>query len=328
MKKGLFIGILVAIIGLIIYLNYSTTSSSLSETIINREDFKYPEVGNYPSNNSFYQAYDRALQLFDLKLKEHDINTKAGKAHVIECGNLKGENLVLLHGMNATSTMWYPNIGALANDFHIYAIDFGLEPGKSKINNEISDMDDVAQWYNSIFKALNLDTLNLVGASRGGWLAIKIALTTDATIKKLALLSPAQSFVWIPPSKDLINNLSFTIKPKRDKLKDVLRSLSSNVENINQTYIDLFYLSAQQATLNKTVLDMQPFTSDEFSRLKMPVLLLIGDNDFINSPKSLEKARSSIQIVNAEMIPNAGHFLSMDQSDQVNNELLKFLKIN
>ena len=301
----------------------STTIKSEIEEV---DDFEYVEIGEYATNNSFYQTYDRALQLYGVKLKQHDINTKKGTAHVIECGNVKGEPLVLLHGMNATSTMWYTNIKQLAEKYHIYAIDFLLEPGKSEMTTEVDEIDEIVGWYNEIFNKLNLEEVNLLGASRGGWLSVNIAIKGKVKVKKMALLSPAQTFVWISPGKDLISNIAFSINPERKNLRSVLSTLSSDVEQIDQTYIDLFYMSSEQAKIRKAILEMRPFSDEDMQSLKMPVLLLVGDDDFINPPKSIDKAKGVLSNLTASTVKNAGHFLSIDQYEVVNRQLLDFFK--
>ena len=148
---------------------------------------------------SYAQAYDIALLLWKTPFEEKDVKTSFGNAHVIVCGPTNGEPLILLHGMNASSTMWYPNIKSLSKQYRIYAIDFLLEPGKSICLEEISSTDQIVSWYYEIFDALQLKKINLLGASRGGWLALNIALHSQSRINKIALLSPAQAFTWIKP---------------------------------------------------------------------------------------------------------------------------------
>ena len=57
----------------------------------------------------------------------------------------------------------------------------------------------------------------------------------------------------------------------------------------------------------------------------MPVLVLIGDNDIINNHKSIKRAKELIHGVETATIKNAGHFLSFDQPEIVNEKALDFL---
>ena len=53
--------------------------------------------------------------------------------------------------------------------------------------------------------------------------------------------------------------------------------------------------------------------------------MLIGDHDQLNQPKTIEQARQMIPHLEAEIIPNAGHLLSMEQPELVDAKLLRFL---
>ena len=270
-------------------------------------------------------AYKKALDLWDCDFQELKIATSYGNAHVIRAGTNNKEVIVLLHGMNASSTMWYPNVKELAKKYKVFAIDFLMEPGKSEQKVEINSTSSIVSWYTEIFDSLELDKFSIVGASRGGWLGVNLAIKHPNRVENLVLLSPAQTFKWIPIGKDLFANLAYTIKPKRKKLRKSLKTMSSNVDNIKQEYIDLYFMSTKRAKISKVFIEMTPFKEEELKSLKMPVLVLIGDDDFINNKKSLTKAKRFIKRVNTEEIKNAGHFLSFDQSASVNSKILKFL---
>ncbi|HEX8517185.1 MAG TPA: alpha/beta hydrolase [Bacteroidia bacterium] len=274
---------------------------------------------------TYIQSYDRALSLWKTPFEEKDIRTKYGNAHVIISGAENAPPLVLLHGMNASSTMWYPNIIALSSQYRVYAVDFLLEPGKSLCNAEIEGTDAIVSWYMGIFDELGLKKFSIVGASRGGWLSINIALHAPSRINKIVLLSPAQTFTWIIPNPKILKNITYTLSPKRKKLRHVLETMTSNVDNISQVFINQYYIATREATVNKCMLQMTPFSEDELRSLKMPVLVLIGDKDIINGKKSMEKARRLIPGVQTEMISRAGHFLSIDQAEEVNKKVLAFL---
>jgi pimeloyl-ACP methyl ester carboxylesterase len=68
-----------------------------------------------------------------------------------------------------------------------------------------------------------------------------------------------------------------------------------------------------------------PIDDDELRRIHQPILLLIGDQDRLNPPKVLDRARQTIPNLDAEIIPRAGHFLNMEQPEMVNTRIIKFL---
>ena len=80
---------------------------------------------------NYQAAYNKALKLWNIPYTEEDVKTSFGTAHIVIAGPKNGKDLVLLHGMDASSTMWYPNIKALAKNHRVYAIDYLMEPNKS-----------------------------------------------------------------------------------------------------------------------------------------------------------------------------------------------------
>ncbi len=287
--------------------------------VIDTSDAKYKK---FP----YLLAYDKALMLWGVPYQEQDIKTSYGTAHVITSGPEDGAPLVLLHGMNATSTMWYPNIRALSEAHRVYAIDFLMEPGKSKCDVEVSETAALMKWYDEIFKELKLEEFDLLGASRGGWLATNIALHSKARVKKLVLLSPAQTFTWIKPGSKVLKNLVYTISPKRKKLRSVLKTMTCNVDSIKQVYIDQYYMGLEKSSVSRCFMDMTPFSDEELRSLDMPVLVLIGDHDIINNEKSLKRAKKLIRHIEVGTVKHAGHFLSMDQADVINKTMVNFFK--
>jgi pimeloyl-ACP methyl ester carboxylesterase len=276
------------------------------------------------SDKAYYQAYDETLKAWNVPYEELYIPTTKGIAHVIVTGPEEAQAVILLHGMNASSTMWYPNIAALSTKHRVFAIDFILEAGKSHLYTDIESVDKVTAWYQEVLFVLDLDSYHIIGASRGGWLAVNLALNNQKKIKSLILLSPAQTFTWIKPSTDLFKNIATALSSNEKKIEQSLKSLSSNVENINAAYISQYTLGMELESENKFVASMKPFSNEELKSLNMPILVLIGDDDMINEKRTVLLA-NRLPNGKGEIINNAGHFLSIDQADIVNQKLLDFL---
>ncbi|AFL81432.1 putative hydrolase or acyltransferase of alpha/beta superfamily [Aequorivita sublithincola DSM 14238] len=292
---------------------------------------KYTKKPDYITNatgkhKTYFDAYDETLKQWDVDYEELYITTSHGIAHVIVSGGRNAPPLVLLHGMNASSTMWYPNAKALAKDYRIFAIDLLTEPGKSYKTSDFNNIEDITSWFQEVLWALKLDSFHLLGASRGGWLAMDIALRHQNNIKSIVLLSPAQTFTWIRPSRNLLKNIISAFSSEEEQMKSSLATLSSNAGNIDKSYLKQYKVGVKNDSLPKFMMQMTPFSKKDFQSLKMPVFLLIGDNDMINNEKSIRLAKNEIAKGKAEIVYNAGHFLSIDQADTVNKKVIDFLK--
>ncbi len=276
------------------------------------------------AESEYLQAYDATLKLWDTPIEEADVKTSFGIAHVIISGAKDAPAMVLLHGINASSTMWYPNVKALSQQYRVYAIDLIEEPGKSVSEEVINTREDIVKWYNEVFDHFKLKKISLVGASRGGWLAMALALHSTR-IQKVVLLSPAQAITAIKVKHNILYDLFDVMFPKKKRLKKSLEIFSYNVDRIADAFKNQYYIATQKAKKNTSLLAMTPFTDKELKALRIPVLLLVGDHDIINDQKSLDRAKELMPNVKTGTIKDAGHFLSFDQPEIINNKILAFL---
>lgn len=68
-------------------------------------------------------------------------------------------------------------------------------------------------------------------------------------------------------------------------------------------------------------------TDKELQSLKLPALYLVGENEKIYSAqKAIQRLNRVAPHIEAELIPNAGHDLSVVQAELVNSKVLEFLK--
>ena len=275
---------------------------------------------------AYISSYDKALKLWNIPYSEENIKTTYGTAHVIMAGPKNGKDLVLLHGMDASSTMWYPNIKSLTKNHRIYAIDFMMEPGKSTLNSKPLSSEEIMILYNEIFDHYKLKKFDIVGASRGGWIATLLATQKGNKIDKIVLLSPAQTFKFIDKVGKTTSALMLKLFPSEKKFGKTLNTFSTHPEKISPVYKRQFYLANKYAKSNSSMLKMHPFSDDELKSITNPVFVLIGDHDVINSEESLERANKYLMKAKTQIIKDAGHFLSIDQSKIVNDAMIDFLE--
>jgi len=279
-----------------------------------------------PAQKEYFDAYDKTLQKWGVEYEEFYIPTSKGIAHVTVSGPKNGVPVLLLHGMSASSTMWYPNAKALAKDYRLFAVDLLIEPGKSYKTADLENLDEVVAWYQEILWALKLDSYHLIGTSRGGWLATSLALRSKRDIRSMILLGPVQTFEWIPPSKGMLKNIMNVFYSKEERIDRSLETFSVDPNKLDENYVNLYRIGTENDTLNKFLIQMKPFSSDDLQTLKMPVLVLVGDDDMFSTQKTIKITEKYLPRGKGEIISNAGHFLTVDQAQVVNKKMLEFLK--
>lgn len=298
-----------------------TSCSSIKEAKFNDYIFETKS-----EKKTYLSAYDKALKLWNIPYTEENVKTSFGTAHVIIAGPKNAKSLVLLHGMDATSTMWYPNIKALAKNHRIYAIDFLMEPGKSTLTAKPLSSKEIVIWYNEIFSFYKLKQFDIIGVSRGGWIAALLASEKTNSIDKIVLLSPAQTFKFIDKVRKTSSALLLKLFPSEKKFSKTLETFSTHPENIDPIYKRQFYLANKYAKSNSSMLKMRPFSDEELQSITNPVLVLIGDHDVINSEESLTRAQKFLINCKTQTIKDAGHFLTTDQAKITNDAVIKFLE--
>ncbi|SHH06398.1 alpha/beta fold hydrolase [Flavobacterium johnsoniae] len=274
----------------------------------------------------YQTAYNKSLKLWDIPYTEEDVKTSFGTAHVIIAGSKNGKDLVLLHGMDASSTMWYPNIKVLAKNHRIYAIDFIMEPNKSHLTAKPLSSEDILVYYNEIFSYYKIKKFDIIGASRGGWIATLLATQKPNSIDKIVLLSPAQTFKFIDKVGKTTSALMLKLFPSEKKFGKTLSTFSTHPEKISPVYKRQFYLANKYAKSNSSMFKMHPFSDKELLSIQNPVLVLIGDKDVINSEESLERAQKYLVNSKTKIVKDAGHFLTIDQPKITNDAVINFLE--
>jgi pimeloyl-ACP methyl ester carboxylesterase len=281
------------------------------------------------AREKYFAAYDSALQLWPIPYKSYFITTPYGQTHVITCGLKDAHPLLLLHAGQASSTMWFPNIADLSGKFHIFALDTIGEPGKSIPARTYATFQDSAAWIEGVMNELGISKAHVIGLSRGGWLALNLAMQLPTRLERIVLLSPAAAFVALNSFFSAIVQAVMRV-PTRSVARLALKSWVARGFVVNEVFAEQFMIGLQNwnwSVNKKGYSGIMPctFTDEDLSRIQHKVLMLIGDQDRLNPPKSLERAKRVIPNLEGEIIPQAGHFLSMEQPQAVNARILEFL---
>ena len=272
---------------------------------------------------AFLAAYNAILKQWPVPYEELDIPTRFGSTHVIVSGPKDGPPLVLLHGYDATATMWAPNIADFAKDYRVYAIDVMGQPSKSLPDRPIRSAADYVTWLTAILDAFHLDRIALIGQSFGGWLALTYAVAVPMRLSKLVLLSPGG---FLPMVKQFsMRGMLMVFFPTRLTVNSFMRWLGLTEEH----FLRLVYLGLKHFRVPPETARVMPtvFHDDELRSLPIPTLLLYGDHEVICNPAAaLARARRLMPDIEAELIPGCSHDMCASQHRAVAVRVADFLK--
>lgn len=272
----------------------------------------------------YVSAYDAALQLWPVPYEENDIITRFGTTHVIASGSEGSPSLLLLHATGTSSTLWFPNIDALSSAFRVYAVDIIGEPGKSRQSRLLRNREDCANWLVDVMQGLGLKRTNIAGLSYGGWHTLNFSLFFQDRINKIVALAPGASilpFSW--PVLLLLRLLPYSpIKP------NPFRSFFNKGFHPNELFARQFAIGVKHFRYADPMESIftNVFSEDELSRINVPTLFIVGENEIIYDPVvAIEKVNQLMQNVETKLVPNASHLVSMEQPARVNKHILNFL---
>lgn len=268
----------------------------------------------------YYAAYDATLALWPAAIETLRLPTRFGTVHVNACGPAEAPALILLPGAAISSTMWYPNIAAFSNAFRVYALDILGDMGKSVSTRRVTRAQDCVDWLADVFDGLQLEHADVAGISMGGFLALKLAQVTPRRVRRLVLISPASLLPLRP---------QFLLRAAAALLTPFLTPASRQALFLGTA--SPHAAPAIRQLLTPTDFRYQMFfppaeTDADLRRVQAPTLLLLGEREVIYAPnQALRRATRLIPAVEAILIPGAGHAVSLDQPDMVNQHVLRFL---
>jgi pimeloyl-ACP methyl ester carboxylesterase len=273
----------------------------------------------------YLDAYDAVLALWPVPVEALDVPTRFGKTHVNISGLPEKPAMVLLPGFGANSTMWFPNISDLSSRYRVYAVDTIGQPGKSIPTRQMNAQNS-PEWMRDVFDGLGIEKAHLVGVSLGGWLSLNFALHAPERVRQIVLLDPAASFERMSAAFFWHSLIPIMIYPTRDGLIRYFRWMTQSYQ-VDRSWAELMLLG---------ILNMRPqppiratvFNDAELRRMKAPTLLLVGGRSVIYDPeRACQRATRLMPNLEAEIIPEASHALTMEKSEIVNARILQFCQM-
>ena len=286
---------------------------------------QHPSSFRTPDGKTRYSdAYDATLALWPVPFVSQQVITRWGHTHIVVSGPTDAPPLVLLHGMNLSATMWFPNIADWAHRYRVYAVDTIGSASRSVATQPPRNRAEFAGWLDDLCNSLAIERAHLLGHSHGGWIALNFALSAPGRVKRLILLAPAGALVPLT-AQFYIRGMPILLFPIRPLITSFMRWMTVDGFVVNEAFVEQFVLGMKyfhlQIRLFPTV-----FTDCELRRITAPTLLLVGGEEVIYNPEAaVTRARQLLPNIEAEIVPNCGHGLTMEQPALVNERVLRFL---
>ncbi|MDP9091297.1 MAG: alpha/beta hydrolase [Pseudomonadota bacterium] len=248
--------------------------------------------------------------------------------------------LVLLHGFGDSSTSWEGWVRELNSQFHLISIDFpghGLTraPQDSQLKAEA-----LADFLDTFAAALELPTFAVAGNSMGGGAAWQLVVRHPQRVHALILLDAAGFPNDKPPGevplafKILRYPIGRTLLSKIDNRPLIEQGLKTDVydKSLITPFVVDRWAEFQRAPGHRPILmginldwGATP-TATLLSTIKVPTLILWGENDPLIEPNAAKKFAAAIRVSELIMYPRVGHLPQLEIPQRSASDAAAFLK--
>ena len=262
------------------------------------------------------------------------------------------QTVVLLHGKNFLGAYWSQTIRFLAGNGYRVVVPDQIGFGKSDKANVHYSFHQLAQNTRRLLESLKIDKAVVVGHSMGGMLATRFALLYPEMTQKLVLENPIglEDYRLMVPYKNLDELYQEELKRTGKGIRAYHQTYYTSWKPAYDEWVRIpaaqlgsadYPVVARVAAQTYAMIYEQPVVY-EFSKLQVPALLVIGQEDRTVVGKGYLKEEEKKQygqypqlgqqtasaIPNAKLVemPGVGHIPHLEATEQFHKTLLEFLK--
>jgi len=249
------------------------------------------------------------------------IDTSRGKVGFSEKGGGDRTPIIFLHGVGSDKSVWRPQLEHFGKTRRTIAFDY---PGYGESDFvDGSTRDDFAASILAAMDALGIIKAHVCGLSLGGVVAIALHA---AAPDRCASLIIADSFAVHPDGQAIYDRstaASHDIRALAEARVGAL--LASEAPDLRREVIDTmaridpaaYRIGAEAVWLAEQ--------SDRAAAIRMPALIIVGDEDAITPPALSERLQALIPGSRLAVIAGASHLANLDKPAEFNRAIDDFL---
>jgi pimeloyl-ACP methyl ester carboxylesterase len=236
----------------------------------------------------------------------------------------RGRTLVLLAQLGWDSHMWSQNMPALAQNYHVIAIDL-IGTGESAKPQIDYKMDTWTDFIAEFLRLKGIRKATMVGSVMGGALAVQFALDhpemSEGFVCAASNSGPGQHQGGKQPANwpslaGIRRTLMASFYDKSLVTDEVVRQRFEYRLRIDDGYTIQRHLSDHRA----------PYSVQELSTIKVPALFVWCRQDEITPLKWGEDYAAAVAGAQLVVIDGCGHYPNIEKPGEFNRAVLSFLK--
>lgn len=266
-----------------------------------------------------------------------DVTVLSFKLHYLEAGS--GPPVVLLHGLGGDGSRWGPNIGPLAKDFHVFALDqIGFGQSDKPLANYHTGM--LSEFLVDFLKAVGVSKASLVGNSMGAGVALYTAAKFPDVVDRIVLadggnfrsqgvtpspLTPQQQAA-AAHLRQIQNGVT------REETREMFRLMFHNKNLVTDRMVDEQLIMRLRSAFTITKIQESgplgggQLTEADVRNVQAPTLIVWGKYDELVDPATADRLARTIPGSRKVLIDDCGHLPQLEKADEFNRLVRAFLK--
>ena len=248
-------------------------------------------------------------------------------------GPVEAPVVIFIHGFPLNKSMWDLQLEALRVEYRVIAYDIRGH-GDSDTGYEDFSIDLFANDLISFMDSLNIRKAAICGLSMGGYIALN-AIGNHPERFEALILCDTQYIADTPEVRE--NRLAAIQNIRKNGLEDYahesIKNLFAPVSLLSkETEIasvrEMIVNTSERSIYNSLhALAIRKETSAILSDIKIPVLILVGEEDKITPPEMAESMHKKIKGSQLNIIEHAGHLCNMENPFEFNYQIRKFISL-
>jgi pimeloyl-ACP methyl ester carboxylesterase len=242
-------------------------------------------------------------------------------------------SVLFSHGLLMSSAMFEQQAAALADRYRVVRYDHRGQGQSADDGRRSIDMDTLSLDAVALIEKLGLAPVHFAGLSMGGFVGLRLASRRPGLLSSLSLLDTAAG----PEPRENLPKFRamslaarlFGVRALVDRVMPILfgRTFMSDAAHAAARTEWRERLAANRRSVWRAVAGVldRPSIEHELSRIRVPTLVMVGEEDTATPPPRAEQIAQGIAGARLVRIPKAGHSSTVENPDAVSAELSAFL---
>ena len=263
-----------------------------------------------------------------------------------------GQPVILIHGVLADYRIWSVQMDALSSSFRTLSYSRRCSYPNQRKDYENSTIENNAEDLAQFLKAKAAAPAHLIGHSYGGFTALYCAYKNPTLVRSLVLVEPYVPSLIIkdPQSRGemfslLLRKTSLALAAQSFMSKFLNPALKALDQGLNERAFELFVMGvegpdwppskfpeqirsmalANAGTIKELTTKVPQFTAKEAQTIRTPTMLISGENTIKPLAAIAGELSKSIPEIQVAKISNASHSVQVENPEETNSAITKFL---